>query len=392
MHPYVTEAARPSRLRRLVGGTVLILVIAALVLHAVGGWMVASWIGSEVLVASHSGRVDDGAVIGMEGDRLTIRPADGADADIGMEGVIGFVTDASYIRLGEVIDGEGDDIIRTYEVLEGAQVEIGVFGDVDLTARPMSALGGLCMQESSYESPLGEMDAWAIDGSDTWVIHVHDHNNTPDQALRNMAVLASEGVSQMAIAYRNDTGQPQSTDGRFTFGVGERDDLAAAIAHAREVGASRVVLYGYGSGAAIVLAEMYRDVDIAGAVLDSPVLDAESSVRFQAANSDRGIIGAFPGTVSAVGSILASMRYGVAWDTVDYLSRVDQLAKPVLIFHGDADDVHPIDDSRLMADERPELVRLVEIPDAGADLAWNVDPSAYELNLLSFLDDVRSGG
>lgn len=392
MHPYVTEAPRKSPLRRFIGGTVLIAVIALLLLHAVGGWLISSWIGSDVLMAEVDHEVDDGAVIGIQTDRVVLRPATGADDDVANAGVIGFQTDSSYLRLGEVIAVTEGDVVRTFEILEGSEPTLGSFGDVDRTAQPASALAlQLGLRESTYASSLGPMDTWDVGSGDTWVIHVHDHTTGPEQALRMMSILAGESVTQRSITYRNDEGQPAGTDARFTFGVDERDDLADAIADARRAGASRIVLVGYGSGASIVLAEMYRDLDIAGAILDSPVLDAESSVRYQAEEHQGGLIGGVPSTVSATGAVLASIRYGVTWDTVDYLSRADQVVAPVLILHGEADTMHPIEDSRALVDMRPGLVRLVEFEGAEADLAWNVDPVRYEMAVLDFLADIRSG-
>ncbi len=392
MHPYATEAPTKSPLRRFIGGTVLVAVIALLLLHAVGGWLISSWIDTDVLSAETDLEVDDGAVIGVESDRVVLRPAAGADDDVADAGVVGFQTDRSYLRLGEVIAVTDGDVVRTFEILDGAEPALGSFGNVDRTAQPASRLAvDLGLRETTYASPLGPMETWDVGSGDTWIIHVHDHTTGPDQALRMMAILADESLSQRSITYRNDDGQPAGPDGRFTYGVDERDDLAAAVADARQSGASRIVLAGYGSGASIVLAEMYRDLDIAGAILDSPVLDAESAVRYQAAQRQGGIIGALPSTVSATGAVLASIRYGVTWDTVDYLSRADQVVAPVLILHGGADSLHPIEDSRTLVDMRPGLVRLVEIEGAEADLAWNVDPTRYEMAVLDFLADIRSG-
>jgi pimeloyl-ACP methyl ester carboxylesterase len=385
MQPYRVEAPRSSLGRRVFTTALVIAVFVILVAHGFAGWAGSGWMGARVLTSERS-TIPDAAVVEIGEDQLTLSPAAGADRDIATPGQVGFVIDDGYLELGTVVTVRETEVVREFAVVDGNEPSIGSFGDVDPTAMPFAhAILDIGLRPVTFESDVGTLEAWQADGSDTWVIHVHDHRAEVTQPLRMMSVLAIDGFSQLAITYRNDPDQPPGPNPRFTYGVDERNDLAAAIAYARQEGARTVILAGYGSGGAVVIAELYRDPDVAGAILDSPVLDARSAVRHEAAGDDAYPLASLS-SVAAVSEVFASMRYGVSWDTVDYLARIEQLAVPVTVIHAVDDPVDPIAASRTMAAQRPDLVTLVEIEGAGLDLAWNADPARYERAVFDFVD------
>lgn len=84
------------------------------------------------------------------------------------------------------------------------------------------------------------------------------------------------------LAYRGDAGAPRSPDGLGHLGDSEWRDLDAAIRYAVRYGAERVILYGWSTGASMALraaADSTLTARISGLVLDSPVLDWESTLR-----------------------------------------------------------------------------------------------------------------
>ena len=94
-----------------------------------------------------------------------------------------------------------------------------------------------------------------------------------------------------------------------------------------------------------------------------------------------------PGVLTATAKWLAGIRFGTDWGAIDYLDdRVEDLDVPILLYHGVADDDVPIALSRELADRRPDIVQLVESPEAGHVRSWNVDPQRYETVLGEFLD------
>ncbi|MDH5293159.1 MAG: hypothetical protein OEW91_05705 [Acidimicrobiia bacterium] len=391
MQSYLLEPKRRSAPVRFLRGFVVFAVAVALVGYAIGGWIVSSEIGDTILRPSAGESIPDGSVVAVAGDRITLRAEETADRDVGANGVFGFNTGISYLRLGEILSSVGSDITRTFEVMEGPKPEMGQLGDVDVNARPAElAANDLGFAPVTYRSPLGDMDAWLVEGSSMWLIYVHDPGKGLDQAQRLIAATAGEGFTHMAITYRNDPGQPADPSGIMRFGVAERDDLAAAVAFARDHGAEQVVVVGYGAGASIAMAEMYRDLGLTGAILDSPIIDGESAAKAYVERSPLGILPSAPPGVAEVGTVFASLRYGINWNSADYLKRSDQLIVPVLLLHGTDDERAPIEDSQALADRRPEQVTLVAVEGAGSDAVWNRDPAIYESAVLDFLDDVRS--
>lgn len=386
---HVFEAPRSSPVAWLLRGLVLVVVVAVLAWHVVEAWSIATWIGEDYLTAEPPAAVDDAAIVGVESDRVTLRGLESANTDVASPGVFGFATDNVYLRLGPVVTYGVEDVTRTFETIEGTEPVIGEFGHLDLIAMPADSLQDLGIREATYPGPLGAMAALAIDGSDTWVIYVHDRLAPPEQAVPMMAALANTGVSQLSITYRNDPGQPAGESGRFSFGVEEREDLGAAVDHARASGAEQVILVGYGTGGSVVMAELFRDIDIAGAILDSPSIDAQATVMAAASVERTGVLGLSAGTANWLGTVLTGVRYGVDWQTGDYLARADRLGVPTLVIHAGADEANAIEESRALAHDRPDHVRLVEIERAGTGLAWNTDPAAYESLVLDFVDVIR---
>jgi fermentation-respiration switch protein FrsA (DUF1100 family) len=84
------------------------------------------------------------------------------------------------------------------------------------------------------------------------------------------------------------------------------------------------------------------------------------------------------------------MRFGIDLEAIDYLKNVDELTTPILLFHGDADDIVPIETSETFADARPDLVKYVRVPGAGHVRAWNLNPTQYETEVREFMSSLSS--
>ena len=233
--------------------------------------------------------------------------------------------------------------------------------------------------------PLGTYPALHADGDDdTWVVFVHGRGGEPDDGLHLLPLLAERGHPALLITYRNDFAAPPGPDGRYRLGWTEWEDLDAAVDWALERGARDVVLVGYSMGGAIVgryLAEE-PDVPVRGVVLDAPVV--RWSLAISAAAVDRGV----PTALTPLAQGMVTLRTGLRWGHLDLLDRADELDDPILLFHGDADTVVPIEGSDRLAAARPDLVEYVRVPGAAHVRAWETDPEGYEKALLRFLDDI----
>ena len=121
---------------------------------------------------------------------------------------------------------------------------------------------------------------------------------------------------------------------------------------------------------------------VRGVILDAPVLSFESVIDFGA--SQKGV----PGPLTELGKASAGLRFDIDWENRNYLSRADELAVPILLFHGDADETVSIKTSDALANARPDIVTYVRVAGATHVRSWNMDPGGYEATVTSYLRDL----
>ena len=233
-------------------------------------------------------------------------------------------------------------------------------------------------------SPAGPCPAWFFPAdSSTWVIQVHGRGTLRSECLRAVPVMHALGLPTLVVSYRNDGEAPRSRGGSYALGASEWRDVDAAIGHALRHGATRVVLMGWSMGGAIVLqtavSSGYRDA-IAGIVLESPVVDWRTVLRFQARES--GLREPLPGlAMSALGNTflarLSGAEEAIPFDRLDMVARASELSAPILILHSDDDGFVPADASHALAEARPDLVTRPEFHVARHTKIWNYDQDGW---------------
>ena len=301
-------------------------------------------------------------------------------------GLWGLSWDEGYAQMGEILRVDEQQVVREFSPMMGAlkpgdrvRTELWPFSD-----DPYRAFG-LSARKVSFFSPLGEFCASLIDGSSkTWVIFVHGKlppRKTPI-AYPILPTVAELGLPSLLITYRNDVGELPSPDGFHWYGLTEWEDLEGAVSYAQEQGVESVILVGYSMGGAIVTNFLYRSplaAKVRGVILDAPMLDLGSAIDHRV--RERGL----PVFLSWIGKFLAQVRFDVDWKALNYLSRADELATPILLFHGDADTVVPVETSDALAQARPDVVSYHRVPDATHVRSWNMNPERYEATVREFL-------
>ena len=241
-------------------------------------------------------------------------------------------------------------------------------------------------EKISYKSELGECAAWFIPGnSKTWVIFAHGRGAHPNEALRIMPTLVDAGLPILVINYRNDDGAPASEDGWHWLGATEWRDLEAAVQYALDNGADDVVLYGYSMGGGMCLNLLYESEladRVRCVVMDSPLLDFGGTLDFV------GHVRGYPRLMVHFGKAVAAVRFGIDWQRMNYVNRASDLRAPVLILHGEADDLVPAPISRLLQHARPDIVRYIGFPEAAHARSWNLDNARYESAVRDFLQEI----
>ena len=410
---------RPRRARHLrrLGIAALVLVVVAVLVVAGGGWYFAGEVRRQALAIdpdSYQRRpVLDLTVTGSGEGRVVLAGPRDAPRDVGLAaaaGTWGLVwTGGAGVLGGDVARARGGGVSRTLDVTAGTAPGPGTTAGVvaDVWSDPTAAYGA-AYRDVTYPCAGATCPAWFVpaavpsdgsaggpapgsgpapDAGGAWAVMVHGKDAARTEPLRALGPVHEAGMPALVIGYRGDPGAPDP-DGRHAYGATEWRDLDAAVRWAGEHGARRVVLFGSSMGGAIVASSLEHagsggtvgGVEVVGVVLDSPALDLGASV---AQGADQlGLPGAAP-----VAERVASWRYGVGFDAVDYLPGT-WLDVPALVFHGTADATVPVALSDELAAAHPDLVREVRVPGAGHVQSWNADPGAYERAEAQFLAEV----
>ena len=114
-------------------------------------------------------------------------------------------------------------------------------------------------------------------------------------------------------------------------------------------------------------------------VLDSPMLDLRATVS--SAVADAGV----PPITRRLAVFLAALRFDVDWDGADYLARAQEFSQPILLFHGTADEIVPVELSDELASALGSQVQYVRSEGAHHTGVWNASPEVYERALGDFL-------
>ncbi len=377
------SSSRRSVLRR----ALLILVSTLLLLGAINFGV--AWYYSGVLydLALEVGddEVEYNLVATAVGDGLVKLESGPEDGEWRLHGKWGLSWDGGNGMIGDIVEYEEAAVVRRFTLVDGAQPRsTPAKASSDIFPNDPYLAFGIEYSEVQFESPLGSLDAWRFEGDDdTWAIYVHGHRAKPADGLPSLPTLHQLGIPGLFITYRNDEGQPGDPSGIYQYGVTEWRDLHAAVEYVlSQPGADDVVLIGHSMGGGIVVKFLYESSlagSVAGAVLDSPVMDFGAPVDLGARQRN------LPGFVAASVKWIGTLRFGLDWNAMDYLKDADRLDVPILLIHGEDDTLVPIETSAELAERRPDLVTYSVYPDTTHVDGWNTDSARYERELREFL-------
>lgn len=203
--------------------------------------------------------------------------------------------------------------------------------------------------------------------------------------MRMLKTVHRAGMSGMAINYRNDPGETADPTGKYQFGLTEWRDLEGAVGYALDNGAEDVVLVGYSMGGGIILSFLYESTlagSVRGAILDAPMADFGATVDFGI--REFGV----PGFLVQLPLGFASVRFGIDWEGMDYVARLEELRIPVLLLHGTEDQTVPYGIAEELAEKRPDLISFESFEGARHVKSWGTDTDRYEALVGEFLGEV----
>ena len=386
------ERSVPLSRARRIQTLLVVAVLAFLAVYLAAGWYYSGQIEAEAFVLDFEEDPFDLRVASIAGGRITLETSPETDLDGRWDkpGLWGLESTDTYNQVGTIVSRNGDSVVRELTPLGtlpsvGDAVRISSFtypGD------PLSA-HGIAFQEIGIPAALGTFPAWLTIGeSDTWIILVHGKGSDRRAFLRMLPMFVEKGYPTLTITYRNDPGLPLSPTGYYQFGADEWEDVEAAATFALAAGAKDLVLVGQSMGGGIVASFLYNSNvahRVKGAILDGPALSFDALVDYGA--TQRRVLGVpLPGALTGLAKFLATLRFGVDFDELNYLKRAEELSAPILLFQGSEDLSVPESLSVQFKDTRPDLVEYHPFEGAVHVGSWNLDPQRYEDAVHSFLE------
>jgi len=297
-----------------------------------------------------------------------------------------------YVKLGAVLSADATSVRRKLltQIDPGADVDGGATFSGWYYSTPSEL--HLRWENVLIGSPAGPCPGWFFPGSSrTWVIQIHGRGTMRAECLRAVPVLHAAGLPNLVVSYRNDGEAPRTRSGAYALGASEWRDVDAAIAYALRHGAENVVLMGWSMGGAVALQTAVNSANrerIAGLILESPVVDWRTVLRFQARES--GLRAPLPDL--AMGALqrpltarLSGADEAISFDRLDMVARAEELSAPILILHSDDDGFVPADASHALQAARPDLVTMPAFSVARHTKLWNYDEAAWSSAITEWL-------
>ena len=366
------------------------LLLPAILAFVTGAALLVFSIGRRVVTPK--ARAADTEILAVDTGAQTIELSRTPDTEL--PGRYGLFTTGThgYVKLGAVLSADATRVRRKLltQIDAGAKIDRAAGFSGWYYSSPAEL--HLPWEPVLIGSPAGPCPAWFFPAeSATWVIQVHGRGVTRAECLRAVPVFHSLGLPNLVVSYRNDGEAPRSRGGSYALGASEWRDVDAAISYALRHGAVRVLLMGWSMGGAIVLQTAVSSGNrqaIAGLVLDSPVVDWRTVLKFQAHES--GIVDPLPAlAMNALASPLTARLSGaeeaIPFDRLDMVARADELTVPVLLLHSDDDGFVPADASHALAAARPDLVTMPHFAVARHTKIWNYDQIGWTAAITDWM-------
>ncbi|MEK7778439.1 MAG: alpha/beta fold hydrolase, partial [Chloroflexota bacterium] len=324
--------------RRILIAVVALAILAAVAGVGAGGWYLSDVLKRDALTPDHKPSAMDMQVLAASDGQITlsVTPATSKTGPWKYDGMWGVRWEGGYGQVGAISQLTEQQVVRSFTPVTG-KAQAGSMAQLDSFAFEGDAETalGIPFQDVRYTSPLGEFNAWYVEGkAKTWVIFVHGRNSTPREGLRILPTIVKLGYPVLLINYRNDEGLPPNPDGLLRYGQTEYQDLEGAVGYALQHGAQDVVLVGFSMGGAIVTNFLYQSAladKVRGVILDAPMINFNKTIDLGV--QQRG----YPTLVAGLAKGFSQLRFGVQWRKLDYLKDAQRLKVPILLFHGDAD-------------------------------------------------------
>jgi alpha-beta hydrolase superfamily lysophospholipase len=377
--------SRRTTRRILVGSAIGALGLSASVLAAAAA---ISVIVARTVIIPPSRRKDDIGIVSLDLANSTVVLTSTADSRLPGEYSFWFSGDTGHVRVGDIIRQDAKTVTRSIETPDFGDLEHAQRGRFNgwfyLSPEDLD----VPFEDVEIGTPLGDAPAWVVPAeqpnASRWMIGVHGRGVRRQEALRGIIPFRAAGFASLIVSYRNDGDAPRSDDYRYALGDREWLDVEAAMRYALAHGAEELVLMGWSMGGATVLQALTRSVfgdKVIGVVLESPVVDWIATLDFQVELRRLPTvirIGVLTLFKHHWGGLFTGLAEPLDLERLDFVSRAQELDRPVLILHSDDDGFVPSTASRALAIARPDIVSYEEFEVARHTKLWNYDREKWE--------------
>jgi uncharacterized protein len=266
------------------------------------------------------------------------------------------------------------------------------FQDVSFTSRGGDArLSGWIIPTQSSNQPTSATVPATTRGS-SWVIMVHGDNTNRSDAKTGTLGIARElngrgfGIFMFDMRGRGDSPATMSSAGFF-----ERLDLQGASDYLVSKGAdrSRIGVLGFSLGGAVALMAGSNPNNFGAVVADSSFADFSLVLRNSMTGIKRPLRLGLPGM-----EFMARSIYGIDIKEISPARAITRSDTPVLIIHGENDNVVPVEHARLLGRAIGASFDQIEsgeesvwiVPGAGHTGSFRTEPTAYVERLVKFYE------
>ncbi len=254
------------------------------------------------------------------------------------------------------------------------------------TDGPSPADYGWTYRDVSFRDPAGlTLRGWWIPGTrHQTVVMVHGWTTSRQEPMSKGHYLHDAGYNLLLFDLRGHG----ASDGRYTtFAWAEPDDVLAAVALARGLDVGPIALLGYSMGAATVIEAGARSADVSAVVEDSGYSSFGDVVRAAFNRSTHLPPDPFVEPVFAI----AQADLGIDANRIRPVDAAARLDKPLLVIHGSADELVPVEQGRAIYAAAPGPKELLIVPGAAHVASYFRDPALYKATVLEFLAAAMPG-
>jgi len=233
--------------------------------------------------------------------------------------------------------------------------------------RDWAKLSGLPLEDVWFQAADGtRLFGWYVESSGTQAVLLWCHGNAGNiiNRLDNLAELYRLGLSVFLFDYRGygrSHGRP-SEEGLYQDALG----AYAYVAGTRRVRPERIVLFGRSLGAAVA-GEVASQRPVSGLILESSFPSVEALARLH------------------YFGLPAHWLVGARFNLAD---RLQHVSVPILVIHGDQDDIVPIQLGRQVFEAAKAPKSFYLVPDADHNNLYHVGGRPYFQRLKGFIEEV----